>query len=219
MHAKAVLFGSAMMLAGSTVLFYILEADASFAGMTAPQRLLAAFFQAVTPRTAGFNAVDLTQLSEGGALLTMLLMLVGAAPGSTGGGMKLTTVAVLMMAVSAHLRRRNDVDLFSRRIDPETVRKAFCNCTFYLSLMLSVSFVILAVQQEMLMKDVFFECISAIGTVGLSTGITRDLLPLSKALVLLLMYVGRVGSVTVFIAVSRKKTSKLRYPVEHIIIG
>ena len=69
------------------------------------------------------------------------------------------------------------------------------------------------------MKDVFFECISAIGTVGLSTGITRDLLPLSKALVLLLMYVGRVGSVTVFIAVSRKKTSKLRYPVEHIIIG
>ena len=104
-------------------------------------------------------------------------------------------------------------------IDPETVRKAFCNCTFYLSLMLSVSFVILAVQQEMLMKDVFFECISAIGTVGLSTGITRDLLPLSKALVLLLMYVGRVGSVTVFIAVSRKKTSKLRYPVEHIIIG
>lgn len=219
LHAKAVLFGTAMLLAGSTVLFYILEADASFAGMTAPQRLLAAFFQAVTPRTAGFNAVDLTQLSEGGALLTMLLMLVGAAPGSTGGGMKLTTVAVLMMAVSAHLRRRNDVDLFSRRIDPETVRKAFCNCTFYLSLMLSVSFVILAVQQEMLMKDVFFECISAIGTVGLSTGITRDLLPLSKALVLLLMYVGRVGSVTVFIAVSRKKTSKLRYPVEHIIIG
>ena len=78
---------------------------------------------------------------------------------------------------------------------------------------------ILAVQSELLMKDVFFECISAIGTVGLSTGITRDLVPLSKVLVLLLMYAGRVGSVTVFIAVSRKKTGKLRNPVEHVIIG
>ena len=80
LHAKAVLFGTAMLLAGSTVLFYILEADASFAGMTAPQRLLAAFFQAVTPRTAGFNAVDLTQLSEGGALLTMLQMCIRDRP-------------------------------------------------------------------------------------------------------------------------------------------
>ena len=219
LHTKVVLFTTAFLLAGSTALFYILEAEASFAGMSVPQRLLAAFFQAVTPRTAGFNAVDLTQLSESGALLTMLLMLVGASPGSTGGGMKLTTVAVMVMAVSAHLRRRSDVDLFSRRVDPETVRKAFCNALFYVGLMLAASFVILAVQSELLMKDVFFECISAIGTVGLSTGITRDLVPLSKVLVLLLMYAGRVGSVTVFIAVSRKKTGKLRNPVEHVIIG
>ena len=104
--------------------------------------------------------MDLTQLSESGALLTMLLMLVGASPGSTGGGMKLTTVAVMVMAVSAHLRRRSDVDLFSRRVDPETVRKAFCNALFYVGLMLAASFVILAVQSELLMKDVFFECIS-----------------------------------------------------------
>ena len=130
LHTKVVLFTTAFLLAGSTALFYILEAEASFAGMSVPQRLLAAFFQAVTPRTAGFNAVDLTQLSESGALLTMLLMLVGASPGSTGGGMKLTTVAVMVMAVSAHLRRRSDVDLFSRRVEPETVRKAFCNALF-----------------------------------------------------------------------------------------
>ncbi len=219
LHAKVVLFCTALLLTGSTILFYIVETDASFAGMRGGERLLAAFFQAVTPRTAGFNAVDLTQLSEGGSLLTMLLMLVGASPGSTGGGKKITTFAVMMMAVSAHLRRRNDVDLFSRRIDPEVVRKAFCNALFYLSLMLAVAFAILTLQNELPMKDVFFECISAIGTVGLSTGITRDLVPVSRLLVALLMYAGRVGSVTVFIAVSRKKTGKLRYPVERIIIG
>ena len=85
--------------------------------------------------------------------------------------------------------------------------------------MLAVAFAILTLQNELPMKDVFFECISAIGTVGLSTGITRDLVPVSRLLVALLMYAGRVGSVTVFIAVSRKKTGKLRYPVERIIIG
>ncbi|MBQ3077259.1 MAG: Trk family potassium uptake protein [Clostridia bacterium] len=219
LHSRVVLLSSALLTAGSTLLFLLLERDTVFAQMPLPTRLVHAFFQAVTPRTAGFNAIDLTALSEGGALLTMLLMLVGASTGSTGGGLKITTVVVLLAATAAHMRGREDVELGRRRIPHEVVYKAFCNTGWFLSFLLAVVFTLSALQPAIPLKDLFFECISAIATVGLSTGITRQLLPLSKALLILLMYSGRVGSMTVFMAVTKKKRGKLRYPEEQIIIG
>ena len=219
LHSKVVLSATAILIPLAALLYFAIEQNGVFQGMNTGQGLLAALFQAVTPRTAGFNTVDTAALSEGGSLLTILLMIVGAGTGSTAGGIKTTTLIVLMVAVAANVRRRNDVNIFNRRLEPELVNKAFCVATIHLMLAI-ISCLILVVVQGFTIKDALFETVSAIGTVGLTKGITRDLIPLARLIIILLMFAGRLGSLSVFMAAAdTQKSNRLRYIEGKLMVG
>lgn len=187
--------------------------------MSESEAVLASFFQAVSPRTAGFNSVDLTALSPMSQLVTILLMLVGAAPGSTGGGFKVTTLAVLFLALIAIFLNRRDVRGFDRRVSDGTLRKASGIFMFFVLLYLTGGMLICCLDDLPLMVA-FFEAASAIATVGLTLGVTPELSDASRAVLILLMYFGRVGSLTVLFAVSSGlRQDAFRYPAEEVAVG
>lgn len=219
LHSRAVLIMTGALLLIGTLLFLFMERSASQAGMGFGQRLLNSFFASVTPRTAGFCAVVPASMSEGGTLLTMLLMIIGASPGSTGGGAKTTTILVMLLTAVAATRGREDVNTHRSRLEPDTVRRAFTNFVVYIGILLLGVLLILCVQ-ELPVTDAMYEAISAMGTVGISRGITAQLNGLPKSIIMLLMYTGRVGSLTVFLAVSRSKNDTgMKKPVGRIIVG
>lgn len=219
LHTKIVLVFSLAIVVIPTLLFMYTERNGVYAGMSTGGRILAALFSAVTPRTAGFNTVDIAAMSEAGILMTVLLMIIGAGSGSTGGGVKISTFAVQLLSVFSYMKGREDVNIMERRIDHSLCRRAFCSVLLYIGLGLLASYVIAAVQ-ALPLKNIMFECFSALGTVGLSTGITSQLENLPKVIIIILMYAGRVGSVTVFMAVTDfKNVADARYPEEDIVIG
>ena len=203
---------------GGALIFFFTEAKTSMAGMTVGQRVLASFFQSVTPRTAGMNTIDLTKLSQAGVLVTVLFMFIGAGAGSTGGGIKVTTVFTAGLAVKAYATGQNDANIFGRRLEDKTVHRALCTVFFYLALAILATIIIQA-NQSFKLTDTLIEVFSAIGTVGLSTGITRELNVLSKIVLILLMYIGRIGSMTAILSVAERAESGLQKPVGKIIIG
>jgi trk system potassium uptake protein TrkH len=218
LHSKLVLTYTAGAIIISALLFLVTERDGVFRGMNAGTRVLASLFCAVTPRTAGFNTVDVGAMSQGGTLLTTLLMIIGAGSGSTGGGVKISTFAVMVLSVIAYTRGHRDVNVMQRRIDQDVCHRAFCSVLLYLGVALLSGLVICATQ-PLPLTNVLFECFSAIGTVGLTTGITSKLWLLPKAIIILLMYSGRVGSLTLFMAISLFKNDSTRFPEEQVIIG
>ena len=219
LHTKLALTFSGGAILLSALLFLGTEGNAAFARLHGGERVLAAFFAAVTPRTAGFNTTDYAVFSNSGMLLTYLLMIIGAGSGSTGGGVKVTTFSVLFFATAAYLRQRTEVSAFGRRVDNGLVRKAFCAVLLYMGTACLACFLI-CIRQPLPLRDVLFECFSALGTVGLSTGITRQMASFSRLILILLMFVGRVGSLTVFMAMSEPRgNAQLRYPAERVIIG
>lgn len=219
LHTKIVLLATFLLIVVGAVLFYILERDNTLAGMAPGGKVLASLFQSVTPRTAGFNTVDMSALTEGGTTLTMLLMLIGASPGSTGGGIKTTTIAVILLATISYIRNTDDINVFHRRLESGILKRAYCSTTIYIAL--SIVGVFLVITQGLSIKDAAFETLSAIGTVGLSTGITRELNTFSRIIMILLMYCGRVGSLTLATAIMERisKKTNFRNPEEKIIIG
>ncbi len=219
LHTRIMLIFTAVLIIVPAILMYILERDASMAGMGLAERALAAWFQVITPRTAGFNTIGTAALSEGGSLLTMLLMVIGAGVGSTGGGIKVTTFAVIVSSVMASIRGSKETNMLKRSLDTATVGRAFTGASLYLMLALCGCLLITMVQ-VLPLKDVMFEALSAIGTVGLTTGITRELLPLSRIIIILLMFAGRLGSLTVFMAATEYIGRKhFKNPEEKIIVG
>ncbi len=218
LHTKTVLVSTVILLLLGTIAFAFLEHDGVFYSMSIENQILSAFFQSVSPRTAGFNSINLASLSDGSKLVTMFLMFVGAAPGGTGGGIKVTTLAVIAATAAASLKGREDVCLWHFRVDFETIRRAFCSVTIYLA-MAMIGLLVLCIQKQPF-TDAAFEIFSAIGTVGLSTGITGTLAPLSRIAIIVLMFAGRVGSLTVFMAVAKTNNSiKLRNPTGKVIVG
>ena len=218
LHTKITIMFTTGLILLSTLAILFLEWNGALAGLSVLEKILASLFQAITPRTAGFNTIDTASLSEGGTLLTIILMVIGAGPGSTAGGIKVTTMALLFIAVLANLRGQEDVNVYRRQISSAQLRKAFTSTTIYLLLAFAGCLIITGFQGISL-KAAMFEAFSAIGTVGLTTGITRALLPLPRLVIILLMIAGRVGSLTVFMAVSERKESTLvHYPVEKIIV-
>lgn len=220
LHTKLVLMATALLIAGGAALFYLLERENTLSGLPPKTQVLASLFQSVTPRTAGFNTVDMAALTEGGAFLLMLLMFVGASPGSTGGGVKTTTVAIILLALLSYVKGTEDMNAFRRRLEGGVLKRAGCGAALYLLLSVTGVFAILAAQ-GLSIRDVAFEVLSAIGTVGLSTGITRELNAFSRLVLILLMYSGRVGGLTLAMALMARKNKKsnLRNPEERIIIG
>ena len=220
LHTKIMLCATFLLLACSFALFLALEDGAAFAGMTDGEKALNAAFMAVTPRTAGFNAVPMDGLSEAGAALTALLMLVGAGTGSTGGGIKVTTLVVILLATMHFMRGRGDVNAFHRRVSDGLVRRAFCGAVLYLLLAFTGCFVLLVQQEGISLMDAAFETFSAIGTVGLSRVGTGEMTPLSRVALIVLMYSGRVGSLSVAMAFAeRKHPAGLRNTLGKVIVG
>lgn len=218
LHSKIVTVFTALLFIGGGAAFYILERNRAFAGLPLSQQLLMAAFQSVTARTAGFATVDQAALSQSGTLLMLFLMFVGAGSGSTGGGAKVNTFAVLVLSAQAQVRRREDVNIFQRRLDEATIHKAYSSVSLYLMACLSGCMVLCI--QGIALDDALFESLSAIGTVGLSRGITGSLPLLSQWTVLLMMFAGRVGSMSVAMAVTRDKPyPKRRNVPEKILIG
>ena len=195
--------------------FFLFE----MSGSSTAERILPSLFQAVTLRTAGFNTVDLNLMSGGGQGLMILWMLVGGSPGSTAGGMKTTTIAVLLLTARAVLRQQEDVSCFGRRIGMDTVRNAVALLMIYLMLFLTGGMVISLVEGLPLITCLF-ESASALGTVGLTLGITSQIGLFSRGILIALMFLGRVGGLTmIYAAHSVKKASFSTLPLEKLTVG
>jgi len=215
MQSKVILTVTAGLLVFPAIYFFFCE----FSGLPLGQRILSSLFQSVTPRTAGFNTADLTLLTETGLMLMIILMLIGGSPGSTAGGMKTTTVAVLFSSALAVFRKQDSAHFFSRRIPDNAVKNAATILMMYLMLFLGGGMVISYIEGVPLISALF-ETSSAIGTVGLSLGLTPSLGMVSKAILILLMFLGRVGGLTlIFAALSERNTFGSRYPQEKITVG
>ncbi|MCI5952461.1 MAG: Trk family potassium uptake protein [Anaerostipes sp.] len=220
MQTKVILLVTSMLIVFPTIYFYFCEfSKGIWSGCSTSERLLYALFQSVTPRTAGFNTADLTMLSEAGKMIMILLMLIGGSPGSTAGGMKTTTVAVLIASAIAVFRRREDANFFGRRVAEDTIKYAVTVLMMYLVLFLMGSIIISGIE-EIPMLTSMFEAGSAIGTVGLTLGITPTLGVVSRVILIMLMFFGRVGGLTlVFAAVSGTRRQLSRLPQEKITVG
>lgn len=219
LHTKIVISVSFALTFGGAVVFYFLEYDNSLAGLSFTEKILGALFSSVTCRTAGFNTVDFSVLSRGAILVMCFLMFVGGSSGSTAGGVKTTTIAVIFSYLFAGLRGLNKPVVFGRTIDNETHRKAVTVCVFNLTLIVLAMTIICSVD-NLPLEDVCFEIFSAMSTVGMSTGITRDLSLISKVIVIILMFCGRVGSLSFALAIMEKRAQpQIKYPVEQITVG
>ena len=215
MQSKVILCTTAVLLAVPAVYFYVFE----FSSLPWGERALTSLFQAVTPRTAGFNTADLAAISEAGQFVTIGLMLIGGSPGSTAGGMKNTTVAVLVAAAASTFRRKESAQYFGRRIDDAVVKNAATILLMYVFLS-GAGALVLSLAEGLPLLPCLFETASAIGTVGLSLGITPGLGTISRLLLIVLMFFGRVGGLTlIFAALSGTKKNAARLPQEKITVG
>ena len=218
LHSKIVVTTTAVLLIAGTAAFYLLERGNAFAGLPLGQQLLMAAFQAVTCRTAGFNTADLMALSQAGVLISMMLMFIGAGSGSTGGGIKVNTFAVLLLGIRAKMLRKDDVNVFRRRLDDDTLHQAFSSVGIFTLTCLGGCLVLCL--EGVRVDEALFEAISAIGTVGLTHGVTPTLKSASKVAITLLMFAGRVGSLSVAMAMTRDRPHpKVRNVPEKILIG
>lgn len=215
MQSKVILTVTGASILIPTIYFFLFE----FTQAPMGERVLLSFFQAVTPRTAGFNTADLTAMSETGQFVIIILMLIGGSPGSTAGGMKTTTFAVLLANTLAVFRRREHPSFFNRRLSNEVVSQASTILIMYLVLFLTAGLVISRVE-NLTVLTCLFETASAIGTVGLSLGITPQLSSISHLLLIALMFFGRVGGLTlIFAALSHVQGNSARLPQERITVG
>ena len=214
MQSKVILLSSALLILIPGGLLFL-----EFDSMPMGQRILSALFQAVTPRTAGFNTADLTALTQSMQFLIIFLMLIGGSPGSTAGGMKTTTFAALLGCASAVFRRRGSVHFFGRRISQETVNTAATLAVLYVGLSALGAMAISALEGLPILTCLF-ETASAIATVGLTLGITPTLGAASRCILIALMYLGRVGGLTfIFAATSGRKVQMGRLPLDKFTVG
>ncbi len=215
MQSKVIFCVTVILIIVPTLYFFFFE----FNNLPFGKRLLVSVFQAITPRTAGFNTVDASQLSETGNSVVSILMLVGGAPGSTAGGMKITTVAVLFAAAASVFRKRESAHIMHRRVSDEIVKNAATILVMYVSMFVLGAMIISSIEGLSLTKCLY-ETASAIGTVGLTTGITPSLGSVSRIILILLMYMGRVGGLTiVFAASSPRQKNLVKYPEGTITVG
>ena len=219
LHTKIVLSMSAVLLLGGALMFFVLESDGILAGEPVGKQILVSLFQSATTRTAGFNTADTAALRDSSKLWMAMLMFTGGNPGSTAGGIKTTTLAVLLIYLRSTLRRTKGAEIFGRRLEEDVVKRAAAILTLSLLLDLFGTLILTAVEQLPL-ADVLFEVVSALGTVGISVGITGSLKTVSKLILMLLMYCGRMGSLTfALIFTENRQTSPAQKPTERIPVG
>ena len=215
MQSKVILVTTGLLIFLPAVFFFFSD----FSALPAENRLLASFFQSVTPRTAGFNTVNLSAMSSASQGVMILLMLIGGSPGSTAGGMKTTTLAVLLANAVATFRQRDSAQFFGRRVDCSAVKTAATILMMYLVLFFGGA-VFISAYENLSLSTCLYETASAVGTVGLTLGITPQLHITSQMVLITLMYLGRVGGLTlIYAAFSGKKATGAKMPKEKIMIG
>lgn len=226
-HTKMVLTVTAVLIGGGSVIFYLVESanPASISALSIPQRILASLFQAVTTRTAGFNTVDISTLTHPTLFLFILLMFVGASPGGTGGGIKTSTFGVMCTALWCTIRGQRDATAFRRKIPQESVAKSFFIAMLGMFFVIIITILILGVEKKPLLSCLF-ESVSAFGTVGLSTGdggslsLVASYSPVGKILTALLMFIGRVGPLTIGSAfIYKGGVTMYKYPEGKVLVG
>lgn len=219
LHTKMVISVTLLLIFGGALFLFLFEQGGTISGMSMGDQILASLFGSVTARTAGFNTVDTGALKPESKLLTTALMFIGGSPGSTAGGVKTTTIAVILIYVISNLRGESGCNIFHRRIGDEVIKRA--SMVFCLNLFLGLTSVTLILATSNLhMSDVLFEVYSAISTVGMTTGITRDLNVVGRIVIIILMYCGRIGSMTFALSLVAKPEAKgLSLPEEKITIG
>ncbi|MDR5694774.1 MAG: TrkH family potassium uptake protein [Armatimonadota bacterium] len=221
LHAKVVLTTSAALIGVGTLSIFLLEGKNPLTlGKLPPAgKLLAAFFQSVTPRTAGFSTLDIAHFREPTLLLLSVLMFIGASPGGTGGGIKTTTFAVLLAAIWTMIRGRQDVEIYNRRVPSVVIYKALTIALVAVALVVTMT-ILLATLERSKVVPALFEVTSAFGTVGLTTGITPRLTAAGKVLLIVTMFLGRVGLLTFTLAFMRRQAPmRYRYPEERVLVG
>lgn len=228
LHSKLMLIGTATLLVLSTLAFILLEWDDAFQNMPAVKRPMVAFFHAVSSRTAGFNTIDVASLTNASLFITVLLMLIGAGACSTAGGLKVSTLTILICRAWAAFRGRQRLNLFRRTVPRNTIDRAMVTAMLFVVTVFVALTLLLVFEQSSephpktqgLFLDALFEVASALGTVGLSTGMTPHLTAAGRVIVIVLMFLGRLGPISVFVALSRSEgEEKIEFPGEAPLIG
>lgn len=218
-HSKVVLLTTAALIVTGTALILISEYNHALSQLPPAGKVMAAYFQSVSPRTAGFNSIDLNSLYVSTQLYIIFLMFVGASPGSTGGGIKTTTFTLLWLAIYSNLRGKKDTELFRRSVETEDVIRALSIAVLALFFAFTVTFLLSLSHQADFIK-ILFEVVSALGTVGLSLGLTTELTDFGRILIIITMFVGRLGPLTLGYAfVYQKSQPDLKYPSTKIMVG
>ncbi len=224
LHARIVLAAYGALFAFGFLFTLLTEWSnpATLGGLPFGEKLLASAFHSVTLRTAGFNTIDLAGIRPAGKLVNCVLMLIGASPASTGGGIKVTTVAVVLLAVLSTARGEESIHAFRRGISPQLVRRALAVLMIAISIWIVDSVAISLMQPELNIVDVLFECASAMGTVGVSAFGSANLCTGARILIILTMYAGRIGPLTAALVLARRhdaRTAGIKYPEENVMIG
>lgn len=220
LQSKVALLVSSILIIVPAVIFFFAEfQNPIWSHYNLFEKIQVSIFQSVTMRTAGFNTVDLAAFSGGGTIIMIFLMLIGGSPGSTAGGLKTTTVAVLFANMFSIFRKKNAVNMFGRRISDETIRTASTLIMLYITLFLTGA-IMISWADSIPILTALFETASAVGTVGLTLGVTPQLCSFSHIILIVLMFIGRVGGLTIiFAAISTNQTNKAQYPLEKITVG
>ncbi|HQH41429.1 MAG TPA: potassium transporter TrkG, partial [Bacteroidales bacterium] len=219
-NTKIVLFTSLALILFGAVMFYLFEKNNTLKGMGLFETIVTCLFQSITPRTAGFNTVDFSHLLTPTLLILMFLMFIGASPGSTGGGIKTTTFAVIVKSALATISGKKTIEFFRQSIREESVGKAYAIVLFSMSLIFISTLLLTITEPDKSFLQLAFEEISAFGTVGLSTGITPLLSEVGKIIIIFTMFVGRIGTLTLALIFSRKVLyTKYKYATTYLQIG
>ncbi|MFS0788356.1 TrkH family potassium uptake protein [Shouchella sp. 1P09AA] len=220
LHTKLMLVGTLIVNSSAMLVIFLLEYHnpATIGSFSLPDKLWASYFQAVTPRTAGFNSIDIGSMSEGSLLLMVLLMFIGAGSASTGSGIKLTTFIVILIAMFTYLKGRKEAVAFQETISGTIIHRALAITTISALLVFGCVFILTITEQTPFLATLF-EAVSAFGTVGLSMGITADLSEYGKWIIMVLMFAGRIGPVTLAFALAKTEASSIQYPKGNVITG
>ncbi len=220
LHSKIVLIASSVLIVTGTLAFFLVERNNTLSGMEPGKAFLVSLFQSITPRTAGFKTVEIADLTQSGKLLISSLMFIGGNSGSTAGGIKTTTLVILIFGIGATARGTTDIRIGKRRVDLSLLSQACTIFATYIIAVLACTMTICAVEPGLSLADVLLETVSAIATCGLSVGITSNLSAISLILLMALMYIGRVGIITLALAFFEKRANPpIQRPLEKILIG
>ena len=228
LHSKIMLIGTSALLVFGTAAILTLEWDGILQGFSLGKKVLVSFFHSMSCRTAGFNTIDLGSLTNASLFISILLMMIGAGPCSTAGGFKVSTLMALILNALATLRGRRKISLFRRTVSPSVVARATSTLLLFAVVAVLALTVLLVAEQsnvahvnsQAIFMDAMFEVFSALATVGLSTGLTSRLSDVGRCIIIILMFIGRLGPISVFVALSRdERTSKIEFPNEELLIG